>query len=80
MPQLHENLARLVAENLGVRRWLFKIDEEMDGRGIGIVSHFIINFMTYNEVLHLENRICSFANEMVSNLCNMGINGSILLR
>ncbi|XP_041366539.1 IQ domain-containing protein H-like isoform X2 [Gigantopelta aegis] len=32
--QLHECLAQLVTENLGVQRWLFKLDEEFDGRGI----------------------------------------------
>ena len=32
--QLHECLAQLVTENLGVKRWLFKLDEEFDGRGI----------------------------------------------
>ncbi|XP_059161513.1 IQ domain-containing protein H-like isoform X2 [Physella acuta] len=32
--QLHECLAQLVTENLGVQRWLFKLDDEFDGRGI----------------------------------------------
>jgi len=32
-PQLFEVLARLVTENLDVQRWLFKIDNEFDGRG-----------------------------------------------
>ncbi|KAL8616663.1 hypothetical protein ACOMHN_031645 [Nucella lapillus] len=32
--QLHECLAQLVTENLGVKRWLFKLDNEFDGRGI----------------------------------------------
>lgn len=32
--QLHECLAQLVTENLGVQRWLFKLDGEFDGRGI----------------------------------------------
>ncbi|XP_005098111.1 IQ domain-containing protein H isoform X2 [Aplysia californica] len=32
--QLHECLAQLVTENLGVQRWLFKLDDECDGRGI----------------------------------------------
>lgn len=32
--QLHESLAQLVTENLTVRRWLFKLDDEFDGRGI----------------------------------------------
>lgn len=32
--QLHECLAQLVTENLLVKRWLFKLDDEFDGRGI----------------------------------------------
>lgn len=32
--QLHECLAQLVTENLWVKRWLFKLDDEFDGRGI----------------------------------------------
>ncbi|KAK7010096.1 IQ domain-containing protein H [Biomphalaria glabrata] len=32
--QLHECLAQLVTENLKVQRWLFKLDDEFDGRGI----------------------------------------------
>jgi len=32
--QLHESLAQLVTENLLVKRWLFKLDDEFDGRGI----------------------------------------------
>ncbi|KAL4227848.1 hypothetical protein ACF0H5_013286 [Mactra antiquata] len=31
---LHECLAQLVTENLMVKRWLFKLDDEFDGRGI----------------------------------------------
>ncbi|XP_077988694.1 IQ domain-containing protein H-like [Glandiceps talaboti] len=34
LPQLHECLAQLVTENLDVKRWLFKLDDEFDGRGI----------------------------------------------
>ncbi|XP_052805677.1 IQ domain-containing protein H-like isoform X2 [Mya arenaria] len=31
---LHESMAQLVTENLLVKRWLFKLDDEFDGRGI----------------------------------------------
>ncbi|XP_050402803.1 IQ domain-containing protein H isoform X1 [Patella vulgata] len=34
LAQLHECLAQLVTENLNVKRWLFKLDDEFDGRGI----------------------------------------------
>ncbi|XP_041465321.1 IQ domain-containing protein H-like [Lytechinus variegatus] len=34
MQQLHESLAQLVTENLNVKRYLFKLDDEIDGRGI----------------------------------------------
>ncbi|XP_070542843.1 IQ domain-containing protein H-like [Ptychodera flava] len=34
LPQMHECLAQLVTENLDVKRWLFKLDDEFDGRGI----------------------------------------------
>ncbi|PFX15030.1 IQ domain-containing protein H [Stylophora pistillata] len=33
LPQLHESLAELVTENLHIKRWLFKMDNEFDGRG-----------------------------------------------
>ncbi|KAK2552797.1 IQ domain-containing protein H, partial [Acropora cervicornis] len=33
LPQLHESIAKLVTENLYVKRWLFKMDNEFDGRG-----------------------------------------------
>ncbi|KAJ7365834.1 hypothetical protein OS493_002555 [Desmophyllum pertusum] len=33
LPQLHESLTKLVTENLHVKRWLFKMDNEFDGRG-----------------------------------------------
>ncbi|XP_033634327.1 IQ domain-containing protein H-like [Asterias rubens] len=32
--QLHESLAQLVTDNLDVKRYLFKLDDEFDGRGI----------------------------------------------
>ncbi|KAK3607906.1 hypothetical protein CHS0354_036732 [Potamilus streckersoni] len=34
--QLFECLAQLVTENLLVKKWLFKLDDEFDGRGIAI--------------------------------------------
>ncbi|XP_057308463.1 IQ domain-containing protein H-like isoform X1 [Hydractinia symbiolongicarpus] len=33
MQQIYETLARLVTENLNVTRWLFKMDNQVDGRG-----------------------------------------------
>lgn len=33
LPQLHDCLAQLVTENLHVKRWLFKMDNEFAGRG-----------------------------------------------
>ncbi|KAJ8002462.1 hypothetical protein DPEC_G00159170 [Dallia pectoralis] len=41
LQQLHEVLARLMAEHMQVRRWLFKMDSEMCGRGTAYcdVSH-----------------------------------------
>lgn len=36
--QLHECLAQLITENLEVKRWLFKLDDEFDGRGIAYVD------------------------------------------
>lgn len=40
--QLHECLAQEITENLDVQRWIFKIDDECDGRGMAhcdIVKH-----------------------------------------
>ena len=36
--QLHECLAQLITENLEVTRWLFKLDDEYDGRGIAYID------------------------------------------
>ncbi|KAK2189580.1 hypothetical protein NP493_102g04043 [Ridgeia piscesae] len=38
LPQLHECLAQLITENLEVTRWLFKLDDEYDGRGIAYID------------------------------------------
>lgn len=35
MTQLVEGLASLIVNNLTIRRWLFKIDDQSHGRGIG---------------------------------------------
>ena len=35
MNQLVEGLASLIVNNLNIRRWLFKIDDQTHGRGIG---------------------------------------------
>ena len=35
MNQLVEGLASLIVNNLTIRRWLFKIDDQTHGRGIG---------------------------------------------
>jgi hypothetical protein len=32
--KLYESLAQLITENLSVQRWIFKLDDEHDGRGI----------------------------------------------
>ncbi|XP_072037895.1 IQ domain-containing protein H-like [Amphiura filiformis] len=34
LQQLHESIAQLVTDNLDVKRYLFKLDDEVDGRGI----------------------------------------------
>ncbi|BFY98989.1 hypothetical protein BsWGS_02029 [Bradybaena similaris] len=36
LDQLYECLAQLVTENLNVQRWLFKLNDEFDGRGIAV--------------------------------------------
>lgn len=41
MTQLVEGLASLIVNNLTIRRWLFKIDDQTHGRGIG--NFIIIN-------------------------------------
>lgn len=48
-PQLHESVAKLVTENLYVKRWLFKMDNEFDGRGTGKLCSFQIL------ICHLDN-------------------------
>lgn len=36
--QMHECLSQLITENLEVTRWLFKLDDEYDGRGIAYID------------------------------------------
>ncbi|ELT97689.1 hypothetical protein CAPTEDRAFT_178180 [Capitella teleta] len=38
LPQLQETLALLITENLEVSRWIFKLDDQFDGRGIAYVD------------------------------------------
>ena len=42
--QLVEGLAILILNNLYVRRWMFKIDHHIEGRGIGIELIIAINY------------------------------------
>eukprot|EP00111_Clytia_hemisphaerica_P002942 TCONS_00008338-protein len=38
LQQLYQSLARLIAENLSIKRWLLKIDNEIDGRGTAYID------------------------------------------
>ena len=43
--QLHECLAQVVTENLHIKRWLFKMDNEFGGRGTGTELSFILRII-----------------------------------
>ena len=48
--QLYECLAQAITENLNVQRWIFKLDEEVDGRGISYCD-IAKNLSCYNSAL-----------------------------
>jgi len=50
--QLIEGLASLVVNNLTIRRWLFKIDDQIHGRGVGMQLH--------HHRLHLHNHVAAY--------------------
>lgn len=51
--QLIEGLASLVVNNLTVRRWLFKIDDQIHGRGVGMLLLYIFTDCTCTIMLQL---------------------------
>lgn len=53
--QLHESMAQLITENLIVKRWLFKLDDEFDGRGIAYLD-ITEHLKCYNWALKEEKR------------------------
>ena len=51
--QLVEGLASLVVNNLTVRRWLFKIDDQIHGRGVGMLHLHRVTDYAYKLILQL---------------------------
>lgn len=47
--QLYETLAQAITDNLTVQRWLFKLDDEVDGRGSAYCD--ITNLSCYQTAL-----------------------------
>ncbi|XP_045063838.1 IQ motif-containing protein H [Coregonus clupeaformis] len=54
LQQLHETLAQLMTDHMEVRRWLFKMDSEMGGRGTAYcdVSHLSCSTWAQQEYSH----------------------------
>uniref|UniRef100_A0AAZ3Q0P9 IQCH-like ATP-grasp domain-containing protein n=1 Tax=Oncorhynchus tshawytscha TaxID=74940 RepID=A0AAZ3Q0P9_ONCTS len=54
LQQLHETLAQLMTNHMEVRRWLFKMDSEMGGRGTAYcdVSHLNCSIWAQQEYSH----------------------------
>ncbi|XP_045562103.1 IQ motif-containing protein H [Salmo salar] len=54
LQQLHETLAQLMTDHMEVRRWLFKMDSEMGGRGTAYcdVSHLNCSTWAQQEYSH----------------------------
>ncbi|KAM9528420.1 LOW QUALITY PROTEIN: IQ motif-containing protein H [Salvelinus alpinus] len=54
LQQLHETLAQLMTDHMEVRRWLFKMDSEMGGRGTAYcdVSHLTCSTWAQQEYSH----------------------------
>lgn len=50
--QLFEHLASLIANNLLVPRWLFKLSQEVKGHGFGKFAIFLVNISSYASSLH----------------------------
>ncbi len=48
--QLFETLAQAIVDNLSVKRWIFKLDDEFDGRGI-VYCDVASNLTCYNLAL-----------------------------
>ena len=50
-PEFESQLARLVANNLHVQTWIFKIDDEINGRG-----HASINVENVKTIIELRKK------------------------
>lgn len=60
------SLARLVAQNLFVNTWLFKIDDEICGRG-----HASVNVETIKTIMELRKRKMDMTEVVIEKICEV---------
>ena len=60
------SLARLVAQNLFVNTWLFKIDDEVCGRG-----HASVNVETIKTIMELRKRKMDMTEVVIEKICEV---------
>jgi hypothetical protein len=61
--EFHNSLARLVAHNLFINTWLFKIDDELNGRG-----HASLQVETIKTVVELRKRKLEMTEAVIEKL------------
>lgn len=60
------SLARLVAHNLFVNTWIFKIDDEINGRG-----HASLNVESIKTIMELRKRKVEMTEAVIEKICEV---------
>lgn len=64
--EFYMSLSRLVAHNLFVNTWLFKIDDEINGRG-----HASVNVEAIKTVVELRKRKMEMTESVIEKICEV---------